>query len=487
VVHRPHDTRGPEVGSGGGGVTVRRMNVRSVLTAVIALSAAAASASGTVVVIAPHPDDAESSCGGLIANTVAAGEQVVILTMTGGELGVWGKGADEARAIRSQEARRAAAALGAAVEFFGALDGSLTADAANTEKLAGILLRLEPAAVLAPWTLDVHPDHQAASLLAWRAFQDKRLAFALYFYETANGPHTTSARFVPTEYVDVTETFAKKREATCRHVSQNPAEWFEMYVALARVRGYEADVGYAEGYVRARNSSGLGGRPGTTARTLTGPRPGAAAPPQPPQDWAGLARYRADNARLAPPPESEPRVVFYGDSITEGWLAAAPAFFAGRPWLDRGISGQTTAQLLVRFRQDVVALRPRVVVILAGTNDLAGNGGPATPEMAFDNIVSMTEIARANGIRVVLSSVLPAADYPWRPGLDPAPKIVALNAMIRAFAARAGAVYLDYHSAMADARGGLAADLTRDGVHPDAAGYAVMGPLAEGAVRRALP
>ncbi|HVN76279.1 MAG TPA: SGNH/GDSL hydrolase family protein [Thermoanaerobaculaceae bacterium] len=206
----------------------------------------------------------------------------------------------------------------------------------------------------------------------------------------------------------------------------------------------------------------------------------------PPADWAGLARYRADNVRLGRPRPEEERVVFLGDSITEGWAAAVPSFFSGRPWLGRGISGQTTAQMLVRFRQDVVALRPRVVVILAGTNDLAGNGGPATPEMVFDNLVSMAEIARANGIRVVLASLLPALDFPWRRGLEPAPKIAALNALIRSYAERCGLVYLDYHSAMADRHGGLRPELTSDGVHPNAAGYAVMGPLAEAAVRRAL-
>ena len=442
----------------------------------LALAVAVGPSSATVVVIAPHPDDAESSCGGLIANTVAAGEDVVILTMTGGELGVAGKGAAEAGALRSEEARSAAAVLGAAVEFFGARDGSLAADAAATEKLVTILLRLRPSAVLAPWPLDVHPDHQASGQLAWRAFQDRRLGFALYFYETANGPHTTSSRFVPSDYVDITDALPRKREATLRHVSQNPAEWFGMYVDLARVRGYEADVAFAEGYVRARNSSGLGGRQGGASKTLT----------VPPPDWAGLARYRADNARLAAPRPGEQRVVFLGDSITEGWASAAPAFFAGRPWLDRGISGQTTAQMLVRFRQDVVALRPRVVVILAGTNDVAGNGGPATPEMAFANLVSMTEIARANGIRVVLSSVPPALDFPWRPGLDPAPRIASLNALIRSYAERAGIVYLDYHTAMAGERGAMRPDLTYDGVHPNAAGYAVMAPLAEAAVKRAL-
>lgn len=226
------------------------------------------SALATVVVIAPHPDDGESSCGGLIANTVAAGEDVVILTMTGGELGVPGKDIVEARALRAEEARKAAAALGAKVEFFGAVDGSLTVDGASTSKLKEILLRLNPTLVLAPWPLDVHSDHQASGLLAWRVFQDGRFRFHLYFFETCNSPHTTSFQFVPTDYVDITGVMKKKQDATYQHRSQGPVEWLEQYTTLARVRGYEADVTFAEGYVRARNSSGLGGRAAAVGKTL---------------------------------------------------------------------------------------------------------------------------------------------------------------------------------------------------------------------------
>ena len=142
--------------------------------------------------------------------------------------------------------------------------------------------------------------------------------------------------------------------------------------------------------------------------------------------------------------------------------------------------------MLVRFRQDVVALRPAAVVLLAGTNDIAGNSGPSTVEMIEDNIASMAEIARANGIRVVLASVLPVLDYPWRPGLQPAGKIVALNAWIRDYAAKHGAVYLDFHSAMADERQGMRGELSGDGVHPNEAGYAVMAPLAQRAIEAAL-
>ncbi|HEU4629257.1 MAG TPA: SGNH/GDSL hydrolase family protein [Gemmatimonadaceae bacterium] len=203
-------------------------------------------------------------------------------------------------------------------------------------------------------------------------------------------------------------------------------------------------------------------------------------------DWAGLQHYRAANAALRPPAPGEQRVVFMGNSITEAWAPYFATMFPGRPYIGRGISGQTTPQMLVRFRQDVIALQPAVVVILAGTNDIAGNIGPSTLEMIEDNLMSMTELAQAHGIRVVLASVLPAYDYRWRPGLQPAPKIVALNAWMRDYAARVGAVYLDFHSAMADERQGLRADLTRDGVHPTEAGYRVMAPLAERAIAEAL-
>lgn len=203
-------------------------------------------------------------------------------------------------------------------------------------------------------------------------------------------------------------------------------------------------------------------------------------------DWASLSRYRAANDSLPPPASGENRVVYIGDSITESWAAFFPTLFPGRPYIARGISGQTTPQILVRFRQDAVQLQPRVVVVLAGTNDIAGNTGPSSLEMIQHNLASMAEIARANGIRVVLSSVLPAHDYPWKRGLEPAPKIAALNAWIRRYAEENGAAYLDYHSAMADERGGLRADLTTDGVHPNAAGYAIMAPLAEAAIARAL-
>jgi len=203
-------------------------------------------------------------------------------------------------------------------------------------------------------------------------------------------------------------------------------------------------------------------------------------------DWPNLARYREANAALGAPKPGEVRVVFMGNSITEGFAPHFATLFPGKPYVGRGISGQTSPQMLLRFRQDVVALKPAVVVINAGTNDIAGNTGPSTLEMTEDNIASMAEIARANGIRVVLGSVLPAADFPWKPGVEPAPKIVALNAWMRDYAARTHAVYLDYHSAMKDARNGLPASLSGDGVHPNEAGYRIMAPLAERAIAEAL-
>jgi lysophospholipase L1-like esterase len=201
-------------------------------------------------------------------------------------------------------------------------------------------------------------------------------------------------------------------------------------------------------------------------------------------DFAWLARFKEDDVKLGPPAAGENRVVFMGDSITEGWHLDQS--FPGKPYINRGISGQTTPQMVLRFRQDVIALRPKVVVILAGTNDIAGNTGPETPEEIEDNLASMSDLAHAHGIRVVLCSILPAFDYPWEPGLTPAPKIDALNQWLKAYAADHGYVYVDFHSAMKDERDGLPANLSRDGVHPLPAGYAVMAPLAQAGIERAL-
>lgn len=203
-------------------------------------------------------------------------------------------------------------------------------------------------------------------------------------------------------------------------------------------------------------------------------------------DWANLARYAGENKVLQPLNPSEKRVVFMGNSITEGWKNADSAFFAGRPYYDRGISGQTTPQMLIRFRPDVVNLKPAAVVILAGINDIAGNTGPMTLEQTFGNIVSMAELAKAANIKVILCSVLPAFDFPWRPGLQPAQKVVALNNMLKTYALEQRFVYVDYFSPMADERNGLKGELTNDGVHPTLAGYKVMEPLVEKGIAKAL-
>lgn len=204
------------------------------------------------------------------------------------------------------------------------------------------------------------------------------------------------------------------------------------------------------------------------------------------QDWPNLAAFQEANQKLSAPAADEDRVVFMGNSITIGWIKKRPGFFEGKPYINRGISGQTTPQMLIRFRQDVVDLQPKVVVILAGTNDIAGNTGPSTLEMIMANIKSMAEIAHANGIRVVLSSTLPAFDYPWKPGLEPAPKIVALNHMIKAYADEKGHIYLDYFSAMVDNRNGLPKKYADDEVHPTIEGYKVMEPLVVKAIEEAL-
>ncbi|MGI8961196.1 MAG: SGNH/GDSL hydrolase family protein [Bryobacteraceae bacterium] len=205
------------------------------------------------------------------------------------------------------------------------------------------------------------------------------------------------------------------------------------------------------------------------------------------QDWANLSRYRDQNAKLAPPALAEERVVFMGDSITDAWGREQGIFFPAKPYVNRGISGQTTPQMLVRFRPDVIALKPRVVVILAGTNDIAGNTGPETLEDIEGNLASMVQLAQANGIRVVLASVMPVCDYIQpQTARRPPEKILALNAWIKSYSAANGAVYLDYYSALVDQNGMLKKELTLDGLHPNAAGYDVMGLLASTAIAKAL-
>ncbi|WP_405396734.1 SGNH/GDSL hydrolase family protein [Maribacter sp. Asnod2-G09] len=204
------------------------------------------------------------------------------------------------------------------------------------------------------------------------------------------------------------------------------------------------------------------------------------------QDWADLKRFEEANAEVQVVSNNEDRVVFMGNSITIGWLNKRPEFFEGKPYINRGISGQTTPQMLIRFRQDVINLNPKVVTILAGTNDIAGNTGPSTLEMIMDNIKGMAELAHANGIKVILSSTLPAYDYPWKPGLEPSSKIIELNKMIKEYADANGHIYLDYFSAMVDERNGLPKKYAEDEVHPTVEGYKVMEPLVESAIKAAL-
>ena len=204
-------------------------------------------------------------------------------------------------------------------------------------------------------------------------------------------------------------------------------------------------------------------------------------------DWPNLAKYRDSNAVLAAPKPGESRVVFMGNSITEGWKKYWAEEFAGKPYVNRGISGQTTPQMLVRFRQDVIALRPKAVVILAGTNDIAGNGGPTTLEAIKSNIASMVDLATANEIRVVLGSVPPAGEFPWRPSIqEPAQHIVDLNEWMRRFARERNLFYVDYHEPLADERDAMKQTFSNDGVHPNRDGYSVMEPLARHAIEQAL-
>lgn len=204
-------------------------------------------------------------------------------------------------------------------------------------------------------------------------------------------------------------------------------------------------------------------------------------------DFPWLERFKEADLKLGPPAAGEKRVLFMGDSITEGWHFDAPGgVFAAKPYINRGISGQTTPQMVLRFHQDVIALQPAVVVILAGTNDIAGNTGPMTPEETESNIAAMAEMATQNHIKVVLCSILPAFDYPWSPGLTPAPKIDAINAWMKNYAKGHGHVFVDYHSTMKDARDGLPSNLSHDGVHPLQAGYDMMAPLVEAGIAKAM-
>ena len=204
------------------------------------------------------------------------------------------------------------------------------------------------------------------------------------------------------------------------------------------------------------------------------------------QDWANLKRFEKENTELETPKPNEHRIVFMGNSITEGWKTIRPDFFANKLYVNRGIGGQTTPQMLLRFRQDVINLSPTVVVILAGINDIAGNTGPSTIEMIENNIVSMAELAKANNIKVILCSVLPAYDFPWRPGLEPAEKVIKLNALLKAYAKKHRLGYVDYFSAMVNKSNGLKEELGSDGIHPNAAGYKIMEPIIEKGIAEVL-
>jgi lysophospholipase L1-like esterase len=211
------------------------------------------------------------------------------------------------------------------------------------------------------------------------------------------------------------------------------------------------------------------------------------------RDWANIARYREANAEVGRPAATEARAVFMGDSITDMWQQPRfGGFFPGKPYIDRGISGQTTPQMLVRFRRDVIDLAPKAVVILAGTNDIAGNTGPVTDEDIEGYLSAMAELATAHGIKVVLSSVLPVSEYHVMPNgipqttARPMARVRTVNAWLKQYAAQHGHVYLDYFSSMLDERGLLRAELSEDDLHPNTKGYAIMAPLAESAIAQAL-
>ena len=205
------------------------------------------------------------------------------------------------------------------------------------------------------------------------------------------------------------------------------------------------------------------------------------------QDWPDLGRYRAANAKVGAPAPNENRVVFMGNSITDHWIQTDPEFFKKNPYLDRGISGQTTPQMLIRFRPDVIQLDPKVVLILAGTNDIAGNTGPSTLKMIEDNLASMAQLAKANNIKVVLCSVLPASQYPWRKSVkNVAEKIRRLNQWIEKYAHENNEIYLNYYPKLVNSKGGMLSKYSKDGVHPNMAGYRVMEPMAVKAIHEAL-
>jgi len=200
------------------------------------------------------------------------------------------------------------------------------------------------------------------------------------------------------------------------------------------------------------------------------------------QDWANLKRFQQENSELLLPKANEHRVIFMGNSITEGWLSIRPEFFKNKPYVNRGISGQTTPQMLLRFRQDVINLKPSTVVLLAGINDIAENTGPSTIEMIANNIISMAELAKANQIKVIICSVLPANNFPWRKGIKPAEKVRKLNLILQLYSYKNKLAYVDYYSAMVNDSHGLKKELGEDGIHPNKKGYLIMEPILEKAI-----
>ncbi len=201
-------------------------------------------------------------------------------------------------------------------------------------------------------------------------------------------------------------------------------------------------------------------------------------------DWANFKRYASENSKVPPPLKNETRVVFMGNSIFEGWIKLRPEFFAGKPYFDRGISGQTTPQMLLRMNDDVIALQPQIMVLKAGINDIAENNAPYNPAHTFANIKAMAQLARFNKIKVILCSVLPASDFKWRPGINPADKVIALNEAIKKFATENDFYYLDLYSVVVDDNKGMRKEYASDGVHPTAEGYKVMEPLIEEAIKK---
>lgn len=446
--------------------------------AATAADVAAQTGGHTLVALFAHPDD-ERIVGPMLARYAREGRDVYLVIATDGSKGVRqhaGVPAGDSLAhVRAEEARCAARQLGIHPPILLGLEDAGLASFASLERLRDgvrrVLQDLKPEAAITFGSEGGtgHPDHRLVGDVVTEVVQTGGAGIPQTLYYASlpaermqdAPPAQPNVTSIPQRYLSVSVSFtpedleATRRAFACHATQYTPAEMDAIMRYLAH--GFGGAVHLKPWYEERLH-----------------------------QDWAYLARYREANARLGPPPAGERRVVFYGNSITEGWARYFDTMFPGKPYVGRGISGQTTPQMLVRFRQDVIGLAPAVVVILAGTNDIAGNTGPSTPAMIEDHLASMVELAQANGIHVVLSSVLPVYDYPWRPGLEPAQKIVALNEWMKRYAAEHDLVYLDYYSAMVDARGGLRSELSYDGVHPNEAGYRVMAPLAERAIAQAL-